>query len=555
MPAAYQHLRVRLRIEQTRLLNWGEKIGLIEEKLDDPSRVLQLNRNLIIDILLEVQTLFRSCVAIQDKFDQLVPQNPTENDVAAANKDIFNRRFPKGTNTMLSKTLGFLEKAPEVPRRLQWAVVKKDRFEGLVEKLIHYNTSIEALLDSTAIDQLQMLQQQTYMAMLQLNSDVVELKEISLALQIRTKEGNQGNGAMDKATRSNIGQVQDSNQATFSRLADFKAQQMQLEANPSVTTLDPIPMTDIALKASSDVRSEASYRGKRIWIEWKQYASGHNTHSKWILTIEDRIKKLAILLGSDNKPPQFNAPQCLGYFKDSTHKRYGFLYAKPSSVPPKTTPTSLLNLIHSTGAKSPSVTKRIALAHAVARCLMYLHSVNWLHKGLRSNNIIFFTPPGEPPTYSHPLIAGFDYARPDFPDEETEPPPEHSDHDIYRHPAILARTASRSQKSHDIYSLGVVLVEIAYWKPIDEVMEMPRDARAARSRVKRVRDLLLNGEYLDGVAGRVGEVYVDAVRKCLAGGVDLGIEEGANEGDVEVGARMQEIFAEDVVGKLRDVKI
>ena len=168
-----QHLRVRLRIEQTRLLNWGQKIGLIEEKLNDPSQVLQLNRNLIIDILLEIQALFRSCVAIQDKFDQLGPQKSKEGVTAASNRDLLNRRFSKGTNTMLSKTLGFLEKAPEVPRRLQWATLKRDQFEGLAEKLIDYNTSIEALLDSTAVDQLQTLQQQTHMAMLQLNSNVM----------------------------------------------------------------------------------------------------------------------------------------------------------------------------------------------------------------------------------------------------------------------------------------------------------------------------------------------------------------------------------------------
>ena len=84
---------------------------------------------------------------------------------------------------------------------------------------------------------------------------------------------------------------------------------------------------------------------------------------------------------------------------------------------------------------------------------------------------------------------------------------------------------------------------------------MPKEDRAARSRVKKVRDLLLNGEYLDSVEGRVGEVYANAVRKCLTGGTDLGIEKSANESDVEVGARMQEIFAEDVVGKLRDVKV
>lgn len=182
MRAAYQHLQVRLRMDQFRLLNWGEKVGLIEEQLNHPSRVLQLNRNLIIDFLLQFQTLFRSCVAIQDRSDQLVPQKPTENDMAVSNKDTFSRRFPKGTNTMLSKTLGLLEKAPEVSKRLQWAVVKMDRFEGLVEKLIHFNASIEALLDSAATDHLQMLQQQTFMAMLQLNSNVVEPKEISLAL-------------------------------------------------------------------------------------------------------------------------------------------------------------------------------------------------------------------------------------------------------------------------------------------------------------------------------------------------------------------------------------
>ena len=330
---------------------------------------------------------------------------------------------------------------------------------------------------------------------------------------------------------------------------------MQLELDPSVAALlDPIPMTDITLKASNDVRWEAIYRGDRVWIEWKQHISGHKPHSKMLLTIEDRIKKLAILLGSDNKPPQFNAPQCLGYFKDSTCKRYGFLYAKPSSVPPKNPPTSLLSLVHSTNVNPPSLTKRITLAHAIDRCLMYLHSVNWLHKGLRSNSIVFFIPPGELSKYSYPLIAGFEYARPDFPEEETEPPPEHSEHDIYRHPANLTRTISRSQKSHDIYSLGIILVEIAYWKPTDRVMEITKESRAARSRVKKVRDLLLKGEFLDFIDGWVGEVYADAVRKCLTGGKELGVEEGANESDREVGARMQEVFAEDVVGKLSTVK-
>ena len=555
MPASYQHLRVRLRIEQTRLLNWAEKIGLVEEKLKEPSQILHLNRNLIIDICLEIQALFRDYVAIHDEFDQLVPHKPAGGIPMISAREGFNRRFPRGTNTMLNKTLAFLERAPEVPSRLRWVLVKEDKFEGLVKKLIGYNDTIEALLDSSAINQLQALQQQTCMAMLQLNNNVTELKEISLAMQVTTQDMNQEKGAVRTAVQMNDVDRVDTEKTDFSRLADFKVQQMNPEDHPSIVNLAPVPTADIRQETSGKVRSEASYQGKEVWIEWKQFLADQSPNSEWIQTIENRVKKLAFLLRSTNKPPQFNAPLCLGYFKDPSEHRYGFLYAKPPRVPSKVAPTSLLVLMKSTVTRPPSLTKRTALAHAIARCLMFLHSVNWLHKGLRSNNVIFFTPPDKASDYSYPLIAGFEYARPDFPDEETEPPPEHSEYDIYRHPAVLAQTMSRSQKSHDIYSLGIVLVEIAYWKPIDEVMEMPKEIRAARSRVKKVRKLLLDGDYLDMIASQVGEVYAQAVKKCLTGGKEFGVMDHADESDSEVGARMLEIFAKDIVSAIGSVKV
>ncbi|KAF7512121.1 hypothetical protein GJ744_002283 [Endocarpon pusillum] len=129
--------------------------------------------------------------------------------------------------------------------------------------------------------------------------------------------------------------------------------------------------------------------------------------------IEQRIKKLVLLPQPANKLPEFNAPQCLGYFFDNSADdddddgdddeadsggggRYGFVYDKPPKTPPEAAPVSLLELIQRSQRESappPSLTKRIALAHTLARSLMYFHSVNWLHKGLRSDNIIFFAPP------------------------------------------------------------------------------------------------------------------------------------------------------------------
>jgi len=61
-----------MRIEQTRFLEWGDKVGLIEDALDRPSRVLHLNRNLIVDLLLEVQALLKSCATMGSKYDPIV---------------------------------------------------------------------------------------------------------------------------------------------------------------------------------------------------------------------------------------------------------------------------------------------------------------------------------------------------------------------------------------------------------------------------------------------------------------------------------------------------
>jgi len=59
----------------------------------------------------------------------------------------------------------------------------------------------------------------------------------------------------------------------------------------------------------------------------------------------------------------------------------------------------------------------------------------------------------------------------------TEKPPENAASDLYRHPRVQGtgnrETASAGgfKKSYDLYSLGVVLLEIAYWKPLTKYLE------------------------------------------------------------------------------------
>ena len=449
VPASYQHLRVRLRIEQTRLLNWGQKINLVKELVDRPSQVLQQNRNLILDILLEIQAIFKGCVAIQDKYDSLLSKDNTARQHASLSQDTFDQRFPKKMDAFLSKTLSVLEKTPEVPKRLQWAIIKKDRFEGMISKLVGYNDSIEALLDSTAIDQLQQLQQHTYMALLQLNTNVKELKEVSMALKVKAETSPD-----QLQLRNPVPSEETTDGATvdIARLADFKAKQMQVETTTSVP-LSPLSFSSISLLSTTTAsyhvfRSLALFQQTTpIWIEWKYIDIDLSLYPRFHSIIASRVQKLALLLQPPNKPPEFNAPQCLGYYfdagDDDSEGRYGFAYSKPAHAPPSASPVSLLEIIQgsprsprSPSHPPPSLSKRVALAHTVARSLMYFHSVNWIHKGLRSDNIIFFASrspshktPEDLDLAQPPLIAGFEYARPDFADEATEPPPEHSEHD------------------------------------------------------------------------------------------------------------------------------
>ena len=587
MPASFQHLRVRLRIEQTRLLNWGQKIGLVEEMLSEPSRSLEQNRSLIIDILLEVQALFKACIVIETKHDRYLPQRWTKTPKDAPDSATFDQRFPQATNSFLQKTLRVLDKASEVPDRLLWSMVRKDKFENLVQRLIDYNSSIEALLDSTSIVQLQHMQQQTFMALLQLNSSVAELKEVSGALQIKAGVTTTTPAVLDQRKEKPEGNNDhiSGSGVEIARLADFKAQQIHIESQSSQALhIEPLDPERIIFGNLAGTRSVAEYQGSTVWIEWKYSDIDLGLHPRWRAMIEDRIKKLVILLKPPNNPPGFNALQCLGYFYDDSEDCFGFVYSRPPHAAAHAVPASLLEIIKAHRSHCddlqplPSLTKRIQLAHSIARSLMYIHSVNWIHKGLRSDNIVFFLQATQDDSSGHkhddnsyldpdllrqaPLIAGFEYARPDMPEEATEPPPEHSEWDMYRRASSTAqlrhqRRLARSQKSDDIYSLGIVLVEIAYWRPINEIVELSSSlSSSSSSSVGRdVRQVLLQASHLAVITGSLGEAYAAVVKTCLTGGEALSIPANASESDVHVGVRLQETFVREVVNKLGAIRV
>jgi hypothetical protein len=553
MPEDFEHLRVRMRIEQVRLLNWGEKAGLLEDMLEQPSVVLQLHRNLIIDILFEIQRLFKGCLKIKEKFDNLMPVRRSQTaDLVVQDS---NSVSPRGINALLRRTLKVLEKTPQVPKRLQWAIVEQDKFEELIEKLISYNDSVVSLLDRASIDQLHEMQVQTQLVMLQLSNKIDDLKQLSLAMQVKTNTDTQLAYAYKSTWSISATATSRSDDGTsLSQLAIFKVQQTSIESHSLDQSSRPIDRKLVTLASSSTSRSQATYRGEQVWVEWKEWDLNHQLPT-WDSMIEERVKKLAALLSLTDKPKEFRAPICVGYFdeRDEDTARYGLIYNQPDNSAKAAVPTSLLDLIKT--SEEPSLTQRTALAHTLTQSLLYLHSVNWLHKGFRSDNIVFFTSPNQTPDYATPIVSGFEYARPDLPEELTEKPAENFSHDLYRHPDALANPTSRSKKSWDIYSLGIVLFEIALWQPISSIVSVHEGQKGARTKLRKTRDRLLEDAFLRKLGARVGERYRDVVRRCIAGGASLGISDGTDESDPNVGADMLQVFSAEIVGKLAGIQL
>lgn len=358
--------------------------------------------------------------------------------------------------------------------------------------------------------------------------------------------------------------------------------------------------------------------GVQVWIEWKheRVMGPSSMTSKATEVTEERLAALVSLLRHDKNTELFRVAPCLGYLREEhllsggRHGPrdivYGIVFAKPSGCGSSTPPLSLLELLEPTPSPStatgtgdatqsyqgqgdgvhlaiPSVSKRVALAKAITESVERLHAVNWLHKGIRSYNILFFPMDDQKETQSHtlpsssrdsldsldfskPTLSGFESARPEGESQWTEMAGRNTAHDLYRHPVLqqegLYRDSSDSKagrisfnKSFDVYSLGIVLLEIACWKPIHTILGIDLEQAGLRNTMPVRRRLLEEPVHLARVRSSTGDIMHGVIRACLEGLEQNGGSDLVDMDDPEYPLRFQEAFYEHVVRKLHTISV
>lgn len=217
---------------------------------------------------------------------------------------------------------------------------------------------------------------------------------------------------------------------------------------------------------------------------------------------------------------------------------------------------------------------RFNLAKKLMYSIVVLHTCGWLHKNICSSNIFFFAarPAANQSLNSqrkdvgHPYIMGYGLSRPDdvsesvqhdevsvqeysrtaannpsrFPvsrfhavdtkvdagtqrqgpnvsrshesstDVDEKPQP-----NIYQHPDKIANPARRFRHSYDIYSIGLVLLEIGLWQNLQTFEWI--DAYAFRKFVLK--------RLVPELWGQCGSIYGGVVKDCLEMSSDVGLED------------------------------
>ncbi|KAH7143898.1 prion-inhibition and propagation-domain-containing protein [Dactylonectria macrodidyma] len=600
-----RYLNLRLRMEQQRLYAWSETSGLLDLDAKNQDKVLNsnifnLHRQTVLDLLVQVQCLFDEFTKHQRRHNNLEIVQDEDGILEAPERDAKLANFPmvERKRDFIKKAMaGLKAKSTANLARLRWVSFDKDGFEALLDKFSALNDNMTNILDHSLQVEIRHTVQDTNRGVLLLHHKIADLSHLVLALKSQLDAGT----PVSPSPMSNLEREANADALRqLSKLAKFKAFNETIDPKsdtPALVDEAAVKFLDLVrpdqqrnllvprylielnpeVDESDATRCEAVMKTadgkKKVWIEWKDYDNtGPQPGSLSKADTIERVRRLAALLNHSPKPEAFRTPHCLGFFDkadpdvpdddvDILDRRLGLIFDRPDddNLHAWLPPVSLRELLEDPQVRKPRVTERIKLAHAISNCLLYLHAVHWLHKGLRSHNILFFRTCGGQVDYRQPYISGFDFSRPGGSDEMTDAPGVDAEHDLYRHPRAQSnrrRERERSKKSFDIYSLGVIFFELAHWQPVKTVLGIEmRRARGRPDLLRRVRETLLIEERIAAVGADMGERFEEATRKCLAGGKELGLQDGDDETADDVAERLSMRFYEDVVKRLEAVVV
>ncbi|RSL68689.1 hypothetical protein CEP54_002738 [Fusarium duplospermum] len=242
---------------------------------------------------------------------------------------------------------------------------------------------------------------------------------------------------------------------------------------------------------------------RRVMIEWIPFPQGDYDVYKLART---RMSQISYSLQQIGELSHLQVLPSLGFIEYGSAKVFGLVSALPTSVTSTTTIVTLYDILP--GSQRPAAATNPSSTET------------------------------KPLNLGAPIIGGFAISRPDSPTELSISAPVEDFEAVYLHPDIRQRLKSRStapntnetsqtryQRVHDIYALGLLLVEIGFWRPLARVAESGSGGKvkAGNLSAKEFKEAIVKKCRSD-LAFWMGETYKDVTLRCLLAGEEGGVQ-------------------------------
>ncbi len=181
------------------------------------------------------------------------------------------------------------------------------------------------------------------------------------------------------------------------------------------------------------------------------------------------VERLAEILGSAK--PSSGILDFVGFRKDSSRNArspYELVFSVPEDTSLK---GSLQKALQESVSSPPSLNSRVAMCTQLASAVLHVHGeLGMVHKNINSNNIVLAevtTGSGAAITTDSALfLTNWRYARDESASTDLSGASNWASR-LYQHPERqVPRAEAKYFMGHDIYSLGVCMLEVLLWKPL-----------------------------------------------------------------------------------------
>lgn len=592
-------MRLRYRIEESRLVLWGRFWGLLDP--DNYSKIKPSTHSL--DDLLKIPGIE---TLINDILKQVMK---TLEDVRQLSKKYSNDR------PSVAADGGPLKAKPSTSAKIKWAIKDKEVFEATLTSLTTLNDGLEQLLPRQQRLVLEQALVGEVLAEEKIKPGDETSKKLNAAFEgkesiandqqqpvvkqveaqaqmishnsIRRNSSHDGDSPLDgKPDGFEDVDGDDDDGDTLNESSPAASMQLPMEwfANTAgksegfsmeLMKLPPDFEPGITkIQSSSGPLDTKDFVETAVFVEWRNY-DDTTVNAQLQMALDVRREEVSRMFRRGHKSDNHHVMQCLGFVLPDKSKM-GLVFRPPKNQagPPISLHEMMRNDFESATAVVPDLEERLQLAKTLSAALYQLQCSGWLHRQISSHNVVFFpilTDSGEiSVSLSNPKLVGWQTAR--FDDQIYA---QHSEGmSVWRknkwqamelpyvHPSRPA-AGIRFKRSFDTYSLGIVLAEIAFWEPIDvlggddfvKTLSEVNQASAA-PQLQRFSEVVISTCKTE-LAGEVGGRYKSAVVWALEGVKNWHAQQAAarydaskEELDKEIG--LEKAFFWNVLSQLSD---